>query len=111
MVSLVFQAGCASSGTKNISQAQTIQKGVTTRIEVEAKLGMPNMVSLMGDGRKIIVYNHSEYRAKTGTFIPFVGYVVLGSNTQGEILQIMLDQKDVVVDYVYTDTPGAVRIR
>jgi hypothetical protein len=88
-----------------------IQKGITTRNEVEAKLGVPNMVSLMGDGRKIIIYNYSEYRTKTGTFIPFVGYVVFGANTQGDILQIMLDQRDVVVDYVYTDTPGAVRIR
>jgi hypothetical protein len=112
MVFLVFQARCASVGTNaNTSQIETIQKGVTTRADVEVKLGQPNMVSLMGDGRKIILYNYSEYRTEAGTFIPFVGLVVFGANTQNQTLQIMLDQRDVVVDYVYTNTPGAVRIR
>ncbi len=98
-------------GTWKTSQTQMIQKGITTRNEIETKLGVPSTVSLMGDGRKIIMYNYSEYRTKTGTFVPLIGYVVFGNNTRGEILQIMLDQKDVVVDHVYTDTPGAVRIR
>ena len=98
-------------GTRKTSQTQMIQKGVTTRVEVEARLGVPSLVSSMGDGRKIIMYNYSEYRTKTGTFVPLIGYEVFGNNTRGEILQIMLDQKDVVVDHVYTDTPGAVRIR
>lgn len=110
-VFLALQTGCASVGTTNTNYVQDIHRGVTTRSDVEAKLGMPNTVSLLGDGRTILIYNYREYRTQTGTLIPFFGFVNFGLNTKDQSLQIMLDQKDVVVDYVYTDIPGTVRIR
>lgn len=110
-VFLALQTGCASVGTTNTYYVQAIHRGVTTRTVVEAKLGMPNMASLLGDGRTILIYNYREYRTQTGTLIPFFGFIDFGISTKEQTLNIMLDQKDVVVDYVYTDTPGAVRIR
>jgi hypothetical protein len=109
---LTLQIGCTSVGMMtDTSHVQTIQKGATTRTDVEAKLGLPNMVSVMGDGSKIFIYNYREYRTRSGTLIPFFGFVDFAFNTKDQTLQIMLDRKDIVVDYVYTDTPGAVRIR
>lgn len=109
---LTLQIGCTSVGMMtDTSHVQTIQKGATTRADVEAKLGLPNMVSVMGDGSKIFIYNYREYRTQSGTLIPFFGFVDFAFNTKDQTLQIMLDRKDIVVDYVYTDTPGAVRIR
>ena len=56
---LAIVAGCASSGRKiEADKISQIQKGVSTRADVERLLGPPTHVGLAGDGKRILVYNH-----------------------------------------------------
>jgi outer membrane protein assembly factor BamE (lipoprotein component of BamABCDE complex) len=100
-------AGCTSSGTKlDQSRVSEIQKGVTTRAEVEAKLGPPDYVAMMPDGRRQLVYNHSETSLSAGSFIPFANTFTSGGNTRRQTLQILINKDNIVDDYEFSDKTG-----
>jgi len=93
-------AGCYSTKMGDpidADKVSQIQKGVTTRTQVEAMFGAPMSSSMMGDGRRMLVYNYSEFNGHmTG---PWSG---AGQN-RSQMLQIMLDQNNVVQDYELSD--------
>jgi outer membrane protein assembly factor BamE (lipoprotein component of BamABCDE complex) len=109
-LALCLVAGCASSsyGTKlDKNKVAQIQKGVTTRAEVEQMLGQPENVSLMGDGRRMMMYSYTESNAhvKGTSFIPIAGAFMGGSEgtMHHQQLQVVLNKNDVVEDYVMND--------
>jgi outer membrane protein assembly factor BamE (lipoprotein component of BamABCDE complex) len=102
--------GCASStnGTKlNATQVSQIKKGVTTRAEVEQMFGPPTHISLMGDGKRMMLYHFTEssHHVKGTSFIPIAGAFMGG--TEGTVhqqqLQVVLTKSEVVEDYVFND--------
>jgi len=109
-------SGCFSNnaeyGTQmSADKVSQIKKGVTTRAEVEALLGPPMMVSMMPDEKRMLMYSYTstqtEAHATAATYIPFVGGVVGGGKAQLQMrtqtLQVMINAKDVVEDYEFSD--------
>jgi hypothetical protein len=103
-------AGCASSssGTKiDQSNVDRIQKGVTTRTQMEQMFGTPDNITIMGDGsgRRMATWNHieSDAHVKGTSFIPVVGMFAGGTEgtTTHESLQATY-REDVVEDYQYS---------
>ena len=104
---LAFVVGCASYGNKiEVSKLDQIKKGVTTRAEVEALFGLPMNTSLLGDGRRMMLYNYHESQVKGQTFIPYAGAFMGGSRSRNQSLQIVLSKDNVVQDFEFNDTTG-----
>ena len=106
-------AGCAStsSGIKiDQNKVSQIRKGVTTKAQVEALLGSPTMVSMMGGGRRMMLYNYTEFSARptAASFIPGFGGLIGGSSERRtQTLQIMINKSGVVEDYEFSDNKQA----
>jgi len=111
----LFQAGgCTSSsnvGNQKLTadKVNQIQKGVTTRSEVEQLLGPCELVSIRPDGRRVMSYSGSQMKGTYSgqVFSGMTGGLVPGSDTKTmrrEMLQIYLDGNDVVQDYEFSDT-------
>jgi outer membrane protein assembly factor BamE (lipoprotein component of BamABCDE complex) len=100
---LICFAGCATVGTKlDASAVNQIKKGVSTRQEVEARLGPPNSVMLSPDGKRNAFYMFTERSFDAATYIPMVTYFAGGSKTRTQNLQIVY-KDDIVLDYEFND--------
>ena len=112
IVGIFFLSGCATTYSNGVkldrSKVSQIQKGVTTRAEVEALFGPPIIVSPMSDGLRTMFYNSAEAssHATPETYIPVVGLFAGGCRGQTKIqrLQIMLNKADIVEDYEFKDS-------
>lgn len=75
-------AACAQTGTRvDEASIKDFKSGETTYEQVIAKLGRPNYVNFLPDGRKMIGYVHIDYQTRPETFIPFVGPFVGGADS------------------------------
>jgi hypothetical protein len=104
----LWMAGCATShfGQKiESSQVNTIQKGVTTRAEIERTFGAPINTALLPDGRRAMHFSYNESRLKGGTFVPF-GLGGGGADTRRQSLQVIIGSDNIVQDYEFSDTTG-----
>jgi len=101
---MALAVGCMSSGQKlEEDKVSQIKKGVTTRAEVEALLGQPSHVTIVGNGKRIMFYQYYEMKAKGTSFIPYAGAFVGGTNNRQQMLQIMLDEHNIVEDLEFGD--------
>ena len=110
----VFTGGCTSSsyGNQNLTQnnVSKIVKGVTTRDQIITLFGEPTSVSMLADGRRLMMYQGFQNSGNmTGsvlqTAIPF-GVLVPASDThttRRESLQIFLGSDSVVQDFEFAD--------
>lgn len=99
--------GCASTGNKvDQSRVDRIQKGVTTRAEVETEIGSPDSVAMMPDGGRMLMYNYFEAKSQARNFIPYLNLLGSGSDTRRQTLQVMVGPDGVVRDYEMTDRTG-----
>lgn len=88
----VMLAACASYGKKiNHEAVSKIEKGVTTEAEVYKLLGKPSSSSIMSDGKKFLMYMHVKSQAKASTFIPVVGLLAGGADSQSDTVQIWIE--------------------
>ena len=113
LLTLTLAAGCASSGQKvEQDKLSQIKKGVTTRAEVEALLGQPSHVTIVGNGKRIMFYTYSEVKANTASYIPYASIFAGGTKNRQQMLQIMLNENNVVEDYEFgdrqTETTGGI---
>lgn len=112
---IAFLSGCITrnpemtSGTL-IESAKVAQivKGKTTRTEIEAMFGKPDMTSLLPDGRRMISYSYSSSRftVSSGAVLKAAftasGALAKGTtHTQG--LQIYVSKEGVVEDFEFND--------
>ena len=106
LLALGLSVGCYSSGNK-VEQAKVdkIQKGVTTRAQLEAELGKPSSVSITPDGGRMLMYRYFEAKQDATNFIPFNFHH--GSTDRHQTLQVILDKDNIVKDYEFGDTTGA----
>lgn len=101
--------GCASVG-KPIEQNKLsqIKEGVTTKQEVIALLGKPEMVSLTSDAKEIMMYQHFTYKTRASTFIPVVGLMTGGGDMKQQILQILIDKDGKVEKYIFNNSDNPI---
>jgi hypothetical protein len=107
--------GCASSSIQtgtpiDPAKVSQIQKGTTTKAQVEAMFGPPTGINLMGDGRRMAVYssysNTAGAHVTPANFVPVVGMFV---PVQGQglahmqQLQIIYTAQDVVEDDAFSE--------
>lgn len=89
---LLLIGGCATTGTQiDAGQVKAFERGVTTRAEIESKLGQPNMVQTLPDGRAILTYTYAHAQARVASFIPVVGLFAGGSDVKAQTVSIFLD--------------------
>ncbi len=106
---VLLAAGCASTGTKfDAAQVQTIERGQTTRSELETRFGKPMAVGFDGDGRQTATWIYSHARSQAQSFIPIAGAFVGGVDVQMQQLVVLFDAAGVVSDYNYNDSANAV---
>ena len=114
---LTLCSGCMSYdtelGTQMTAEKVTqIKKGITTRAEVEALLGPPTSVTMLGNGKRVMSYHYTgtkgEMHATAMSYVPIVGLFAGGSKASGVVhtqtLQVMLSDAGVVEDYEFSDT-------
>lgn len=96
----ILMTGCASTtGTKvEVSDASFIQKGKTTRAEVIAKLGLPNVTSRDSSGKEMLIWHHSKSKVDPKSYIPIAGLFLGGGTTEYTEFTVTLDKRGVVVD-------------
>ena len=120
MVTLGACAPTYQSSTPRIEQANVnrIQKGVSTMADVEANLGKPAMISLMGDGRRMSMYASyqvtSTGHTNPATFIPIVNLFTENTATAAQTqqtLQIIYGKNSIVEDYEFNDNATNVNVR
>ena len=89
---LALVSGCASTGTRvDSSKLQSFERGVTTRLQVEAALGRPTMVQVASDGKTTLTYIHADAKIRPASFIPVVGLFAGGSDVRSDSVSIFLD--------------------
>ena len=93
LVASALLAGCMSAGMDvKPEQAQSFRPGKTTRGEIEAALGRPNVVKNGSDGTVSLIYQHVDVRVRGETFIPFIGGLVGGSDVRTNEVTFNLDK-------------------
>lgn len=108
----VLVSGCASYGEKEPSNSpltagnvtMNLHKGITTKAEVLAKFGSPNIVTKNRDADEVWNYNRMNFTSRVGedggTLIFWGGSrAVSTATTKSFDLMITFDDKDVVKDY------------
>jgi len=98
-VSLLIPACYNVKHGKPIEQGSVsqIQKGITTRAEVERMFGAPLSATMRPDGGRMLIYNYTQ---ASGNFAPFVG--AINQQTVRQMLQVLVDTNNVVQDYEFS---------
>ncbi|EGX4304155.1 TPA: hypothetical protein QCJ74_004861 [Enterobacter mori] len=87
-------SGCSISGNQNLKNEtpQSLQskiiKNKTTKTELLTKLGEPDTRTTLDDGNEQWKYFMSNNQFNATTFIPVVGLLTGGSQTQSKTLEI-----------------------
>ena len=87
-------SGCSISGNRNLKNEtpQSLQskiiKNKTTKTELLTKLGEPDTRTTLDDGKEQWKYFMSNNQFNATTFIPVVGLLTGGSQTQSKTLEI-----------------------
>ena len=102
--------GCMSSGKKiEQSKVDKLQKGVTTRAQLEQEMGPPDEVFPQENGKRMLVYRYLSAKAKGTSFIPIVGMFAGGSDTRRQTFTVIVDKGGIVEDFELTDREGEAR--
>ncbi|WP_183060592.1 hypothetical protein [Salmonella enterica] len=87
-------SGCSTSGNQNLKNetAQSLQskiiKNKTTKADIVSKLGEPDTKTSLDDGNEQWRYFMYNNQFNASTFIPVVGLLTGGSQTQSKTLEI-----------------------
>ena len=93
-ISSLLISGCSTSGNQNLKNEtpQSLQskiiKNKTTKTELLTKLGEPDTRTTLDDGKEQWKYFMSNNQFNATTFIPVVGLLTGGSQTQSKTLEI-----------------------
>lgn len=97
-------AGCTTYGTEiKDEQVSTIQKELTTRLEIINIFGQPQDSFTDSAGREVYRYEYKKLKATAKTFIPVVGIFHQESKADTRTLLVMFNKNDTVYDYKISD--------
>ena len=100
-IAICLITGCSTSGNQKIKNetAQSIQskiiKNKTTKAELLAQLGEPDTRTTLDDGNEQWRYFMYNNQFNASTFIPVVGLLTGGSQTQSRTLEIYFNGETV----------------
>lgn len=93
-------SGCMSSGVKvDQDRVTSLKPGVTTCADAIALLGKPTSSSLQSDGTRTYQYVYVQAQASAANFIPIVGTLVGGANTENSVFTMNCDKRGVLATY------------
>ena len=101
-----LSVGCATHGNDiDTDFASQIEKGATTEQEVVSNLGSPQSIGLDGSGNKVMTYVYAKSKTKAESFMPVVGSLMGGADTETKTLLIIVDnQTGVVKDFAFNES-------
>jgi hypothetical protein len=109
MLAGICVSGCvsSSSGTPAIAKqnVDAIQKGVTTRADIESKFGPPTSVTIRPDGGRALIYSSMQIQSSTNAVslvLPFVPGQS-SSTVRQQTLTVVVNGSNVVTDYEFSD--------
>lgn len=103
-------AGCASVGNKiEMANVAQLQKGVTTRADMERLFGKPMSVSLLPDGRTMAMWFYSKASNNAQNFIPVVNLVQTKIDTHTQTLQAFFTADGVLENFATNDANSEVK--
>ncbi|HYH96813.1 outer membrane protein assembly factor BamE domain-containing protein [Hyalangium sp.] len=96
-------SACIATG-KKVTQEQVsqFQKGKTTYQEVITGLGKPTGSTLHSDGSRSINYSYAQSQASAASFIPYVGRLVGGSESEHTSVYLTFDKNGILTDFSAT---------
>lgn len=98
------QFGCASVGHEmDMAQVQQIQKGVTTRADIERLFGKPMSSTGSSDGTSMAMWLYSSASSNARNFIPIVNLVSTKIDTKSQTLNVQFDAKNLVTNYSFSE--------
>ena len=101
----LLMTACATHGNKIDEQAiSKVQKGQTTEAQLINMLGKPTSSGFSSDGTKQLTYSYAQANANPASFIPFVGFLFSGTESESQVLYVVLDKNGKVSDYSYSNS-------
>lgn len=100
-----LMAGCAASGVKvTEQQAEAFKVGTSTYADVVAALGEPTATSVASNGSRTAAYNYSSIRSQPQNFIPYLGPLVAGYDSQSSSVTFNFDPRGVLTGTTSSQT-------
>jgi len=99
LVLSVLLAGCASSGDKRITDDEIVSKierGKSTKTQVEELIGKPTQVDFTDAGFEKWVYAYTKAQVRGTNFIPLAGMFVGGTDIKTNYLTIQFSKEGIV---------------
>lgn len=111
ILTLIFLAalatGCATTGHQfDDSKVSRIQDGQTTQQQIEHWFGKPDGVTTNSQGQTGYTYSYAEANTSAASFIPVVGSVVGGTNSQAKTLSVWFNKAGVVTQHGFYKSKG-----
>ena len=100
----ILIAACVSSGSRTIrnvdqeAAAHLIHAGISGKADVVRALGDAK-INKFPSGYEVWTYRYTETTPKAGSFVPYVGEFVKGSNTHVRELVILFNPAGVVTKF------------
>lgn len=92
-------AGCAASGIEvTDDKLKEFEVGETSRADVIASLGQPNLSQHRTSGLDTLTYAYVESQTRPETFIPFVGGFVGGMDMRQKHVTFVFDDSKTLAD-------------
>jgi hypothetical protein len=88
---------CAASGVKvSEQQAEAFKVGSSTYSDVVATLGEPTSTTVAANGTRTAAYNYASMRSQPQNFIPYIGPLIAGYDSQSSSVSFTFDQRGVL---------------
>jgi hypothetical protein len=106
---VLLLAGCAATGVKvSEQQAEAFKVGTSTYSDVVASLGPPTSTTVTSNGTRTAAYTYAAVRAQAQNFIPYIGGLVAGYDTQSSIVTFNFDGRGVLTGTTSTESGAGV---
>lgn len=93
-------ASCMSSGVKvDQDKVTSLKPGTTRCADAVAMLGPPTNSSLQSDGTRSYQYVYVQAQANAASFIPIVGTLVGGADSEDTMFTMNCDKNGVLANY------------
>ena len=103
-----FFVGCATVGRKiDFSKVDEIKIDKTTQSQVISYLGSPDTITRQ-KGQTIYMYQYVNVSSRPENFIPIIGSLVGGMDTQSQMVMITFNQDGIVKDVYSSMSSSAV---
>jgi hypothetical protein len=101
-------AACISAGVDvKPEQLSKFKQDVTTLEEVVTELGSPTAQTALRDGSTVLIYSFVTSRPRPESFIPFIGPLFGGADTQSSTVVFEFDEHGILTSERRTTSSGA----